>query len=113
MKRLTFDGNFCDIAQCQETSCPYNGSCSQKQVGERLKQYEDLGRTPESIVGMNAGAQSARRTIEQLESINELLFCAVERLISDSSSLLGDLCQLCGKYKNAHEGACDGCRWKQ
>ena len=42
--RLTFDGNFCDIAQCREERwgkyCP-DGSCSQRKVWERLKQYED------------------------------------------------------------------------
>ena len=47
MERLTFDGNFCDIAQCKELPCPYNGSCTQRQVWERLKAYEDTGLTPE------------------------------------------------------------------
>ena len=23
-----------------------------------------------------------------------------------------ELCYLCGKYRDAHNGACDGCRWK-
>ena len=23
-----------------------------------------------------------------------------------------ELCYLCGKYREAHNGACDGCRWK-
>ena len=23
-----------------------------------------------------------------------------------------ELCNLCGKYKEEHNGACDGCRWK-
>lgn len=23
-----------------------------------------------------------------------------------------ELCLKCGKYKTAHEGTCDGCRWK-
>ncbi len=47
MDRLTFDGNFCDIAQCRELPCPHGGSCTQRQVWERLKQYEDLGLAPE------------------------------------------------------------------
>ena len=45
MKRLTFDGNFCDIAMCQETpggSFCEDGYCSQRKVWERLKQYEDM-----------------------------------------------------------------------
>ena len=49
MKRLTFEGNFCEIAQCKEVKCPYNTACSQKQVWERLKAYEDTGLTPEEI----------------------------------------------------------------
>ena len=47
MKRLTFDGNFCDIAQCKELPCPYNGSCSQRKIWERLKAYEDTELDPE------------------------------------------------------------------
>lgn len=43
-KRLTFEGNFCDIAMC--TAVPggsfcESGYCSQRKVWERLKQYED------------------------------------------------------------------------
>jgi hypothetical protein len=44
---MTFEGNFCDIAQCREIPCPYNGACSQRKVWEWLKAYEDTGLTPE------------------------------------------------------------------
>ena len=50
MERLTFDGKFCDIAQCRETpggSFCENGTCNQKEVWLRLKAYEDTGLTPE------------------------------------------------------------------
>lgn len=47
MERLTFEGNFCEIAQCKEVKCPHDTECSQKQVWERLKQYEDTGLIPE------------------------------------------------------------------
>ena len=50
MERLTFVGNFCDIAQCRELPCPYNGACSQRKVWERLKAYEDRGRAPEEVL---------------------------------------------------------------
>lgn len=43
MERLTFEGNFCDIAQCRELPCKYDVNCSQKQVWERLKAFEDAG----------------------------------------------------------------------
>lgn len=87
MERLTFDGSFCDIAQCTETpggSFCEDGDCSQRKVWERLKQYEDTGYTPEEI----------------------------EKLAADRKALINELCQYCGKYKQAHEGACDGCRWR-
>lgn len=49
MERLTFDGNFCDISQCRELPCQHGGNCSQKQVWERLKEYEDTGLTPDEV----------------------------------------------------------------
>ena len=52
MERLTFDGNFCDIAQCREMPCQHGGNCAQKQVWERLKAYEDTGLTPGEVKPM-------------------------------------------------------------
>lgn len=49
MERLTFEGNFCDISQCMAFPCSYDNNCSQKQVWERLKAYEDTGLMPEDI----------------------------------------------------------------
>lgn len=43
--RITFEGNFCEIAWCLETpggSFCEDGTCSQRRVWERLKEYEDL-----------------------------------------------------------------------
>lgn len=54
MERLTFEGNFCDIARCKDVKCPPNTACTQKQVWERLKQYEDTKRTPEQIEVLEA-----------------------------------------------------------
>lgn len=48
MERLTFEGNFCDIAQCRELPCKYGGNCTQKEVWERLKAYEDAGLSPQA-----------------------------------------------------------------
>lgn len=45
MERLTFDGNFCDIALCSEVrygSFCEDGSCSRRRVWERLKSIEDI-----------------------------------------------------------------------
>ena len=48
MERLTFEGNFCDLSQCHELPCKYDGNCSQKVVWERLKAYEDAGLSPQA-----------------------------------------------------------------
>lgn len=48
MERLTFEGNFCDIAKCAYRVCPYDHNCTQKQVWERLKDYEDAGLSPQA-----------------------------------------------------------------
>ena len=53
MKRLTFEGSFCDIAQCTDIpggSFCEDGACYQRKVWERLKEYEDTGLTPEYII---------------------------------------------------------------
>lgn len=48
MERLTFEGNFCDIAKCGYRVCPHDLNCTQKQVWERLKAYEDAGLSPQA-----------------------------------------------------------------
>ena len=52
MERLTFEGNFCDIAQCRDSACKQGGTCTQRQVWERLKQFEDAFGTPEKAERM-------------------------------------------------------------
>ena len=52
MERLTFEGNFCEIAQCACMECLYDTNCSQKQVWERLKAYEDTRRTPKEVTAL-------------------------------------------------------------
>jgi hypothetical protein len=51
--RLTFDGNFCDIAKCRKERwgkyCP-DGACSQRKVWERLKEYEDTTMSPTDVL---------------------------------------------------------------
>lgn len=77
MERLTFDGNFCDIAQCSETPggnfCE-NGTCSQKEVWLRLKAYEDTGLTPEQYENTKTIIEFAfSNDTSKAERIRELL----------------------------------------
>lgn len=130
MDRLTFEGRFCDIAQCTETpggSFCEDGYCSQRKVWERLKQYEDTGYSPEEIAKLqgdlimsNAELLKTREelkenydSISQLDGANSSLMAANEKLAADRKALINELCQCCGKYKQAHEGTCDGCKWRE
>ena len=68
MERLTFEGNFCEIARCKEVKCPYDTACSQKQVWERLKAYEDTGLEPEAVETVKL-ALAAKHMVD-LETLN-------------------------------------------
>lgn len=35
----------------------------------------------------------------------------IEKIKQDFKDCLNELCYQCGRYKNEHRGACDGCRW--
>ncbi len=59
MERLTFEGNFCDIAQCRDSACKQDGTCTQRLVWERLKAYEDAGLSPQAC----AEAQEIEETL--------------------------------------------------
>ena len=66
---------------------------------DRVAAYEETGLTPGDI--------------------KELLDMAVSktdkvlRLKEELHAMKNELCQYCGKYKHAHEGACDGCKWRE
>lgn len=76
MERLTFEGNFCDIAQFRELPCPYDGSCTQKEVWERLKAYEDAGLSPQACA-------EAREIEETLSSYDYSISRMVELMKAD------------------------------
>lgn len=92
----------------------------------RLKDYEDTGYAPEEIAKLqgdliqrNAELLKTREelkenydSISQLDGANSSLMAANEKLAADRKALINELCQHCGKYKQAHDGACDGCKWR-
>jgi hypothetical protein len=76
MERLTFEGNFCDIAQCRELPCKYDGNCTQKEVWERLKAYEDSRLSPQACA-------KAREIEETLSSYDYSISRMVELMKAD------------------------------
>lgn len=81
MERLTFEGNFCDIAQCRELPCPYDGNCTQKEVWERLKAYEDAGLSPQACA-------NAREIEETLSGCDYSISRMVELMKADKEGRL-------------------------
>ena len=72
------------------------------------------------IEKMSAELADARNEIkkfyngyDQLDAVNSRLMDTNAKLAADRKALINELCQHCGKYKQAHEGACDGCRWRE
>ena len=76
MERLTFEGNFCDLAQCRDSACRQSGTCTMKEVWERLKAYEDAGLSPQACA-------EAREIEEALSSYDYSISRMVELMKAD------------------------------
>ena len=82
MERLTFEGNFCDIAQCDVIpggSYCESGSCTQRKVWERLAAYEDTEREPEEVNALSSlfdyivnASKSMTEELAMLDRLREL-----------------------------------------
>ena len=58
---------------------------------------------------------NARLIAEALKKDDEIGRIQVElaHVKAERDAMRNELCYLCGKYREAHNGACDGCRWKE
>ena len=83
--------------------------------------HNDTQRCQERVLDAAADLiENQQRHIEALLQANAALRDTVlrrdgkiEKLAADRKALINELCQYCGKYKQAHEGACDGCKWRE
>lgn len=81
MERLTFEGNFCGIAPCGYRICPSDGNCTQKEVWERLREYEDAGLSPQACA-------EAREIEETLSGCDYSISRMVELMKADKDGRL-------------------------
>mgnify|MGYP001036084525 CR=1 FL=1 len=81
MERLTFEGNFCDLALCRDSACRQSGTCTMKEVWERLKAYEDAGLSPQACA-------EAREIEEVLSSYDYSISRMVELMKADKEGRL-------------------------
>ena len=100
------------------TSSP-NEDCSQKKNTAAADLIENQQRHIEALLQANAALRdTVLRRDAQIADMSEGLAqfakaVAVEEEQSELHAMKNELCQYCGKYKKAHEGACDGCRWRE
>lgn len=78
---------------------------------DRLTKY--TAELRKRLIDLRDELETAYNRISQLDGANSSLMAANEKLAADRKALINELCQYCGKYKQAHEGACDGCKWRE
>ena len=93
-------------------------------IARRDKQIEDMAKSMAQLAKAVAVKEENNGTTYEDTGltpgdIKELLDMAVSktdkvlRLKEELHTMKNELCQYCGKYKQAHNGACDGCKWRE
>ena len=91
---------------------------------ERMTEYESIGGHAHAVPTVNIDTALMRLAAYEDTGltpgdIKELLDVAVSktnnvlRIKEELRAMKNELCQYCGKYKQAHEGPCDGCRCRE
>ena len=63
---------------------------------------------------LKALTECAECTWDYIDRLRMVLAAACkerDELKKELADMRNELCYLCGKYREAHNGACDGCRW--
>ena len=69
-----------------------------------------------SMEDLKALTECAECTWDYIDRLRMALASACkerDELKKELADMRNELCYLCGKYREAHNGACDGCRWKK
>lgn len=90
-------------AMCNDCPCHHKNGCEDLAKSAAADLIENQQRHIEALMKANAGL---RDTVLRRDG-------QIEKLVEDRKELLNELCQYCGEYERAHEGACDGCRWRE
>jgi chromosome segregation ATPase len=114
------DGEFECSTTCAffKTSDELGDCCTKKNVAA-ADLIENQQRHIEALMKANDSLKDAiARRDKQIEDMKRGMAqlakaVAVKEEQSELHAMKNELCQHCGKYKQAHEGACDGCRWRE
>lgn len=109
----------CPKDKCPSFEKPARYKCGGVVCGEAADLIENQQRHIEALMKANDSLKDAiARRDKQIEDMNQSMAqlakaVAVKEEQSELHAMKNELCQYCGKYKQAHEGACDGCRWRE
>lgn len=98
---------------------PNGGDCIRVMATAAADLIENQQRHIEALMKANDSLKDAiARRDKQIEDMNKGMAqlakaVAVKEEQSELHAMKNELCQYCGKYKHAHEGACDGCKWRE
>lgn len=114
------DGEFECSTTCAffKTSDELGDCCTKKNVAA-ADLIENQQRHIEALMKANDSLKDAiARRDKQIEDMKRGMAqlakaVAVKEEQSELHAMKNELCQYCGKYKYAHEGACYGCRWME
>lgn len=110
MERLTFEGNFCDIAQCRDSACRQYGTCTQKAVWKRLKAYEETGLTPAEVQSMSGewcAMMSVWNSIGSYDRLRELAEADKDGRVVVLPCKVGDTVYMIERIFDIDNGVCD------
>ena len=69
-----------------------------------------------SMEDLKALTECAECTWDYIDRLRMALASACkerDELKKELAAMRNEMCYLCGKYREAHNGSCDGCRWEK
>lgn len=108
-----------DVNDCKLCPLRTNTECFIVLKTAVVDLIENQQRHIEALMKANDSLKDAiARRDKQIEDMNQGMAqlakaVAVKEEQSELHAMKNELCQYCGKYKQAHEGACDGCKWRE
>ena len=86
-----------------------------KERDELKKAYDAMARDLQFRTGKVRELQEENHASDRAALVAEIekLRKQLEQAKPELAAMRNELCYLCGKYREAHNGACDGCRWRK
>jgi hypothetical protein len=99
------------LRQCRENgncdTCEYNTGDNADCIDTMMADAAD------ALEAADKRVKELEERIKNAEVHADCMEAKALALEAENADLRNELCLLCGKYKTAHLGSCDGCRWKK